>query len=161
MGTGGESMHFEIIDKPSFCVIGKEGSTLMGAGFVQKLWADANTHFNEISNLAKRDKNGNLLGCWGCMSDLTRTFKPWEEDFSKGLYLAGVECKDDALAPDLWTKWKIPAFRYLRIRQEGEYAFQEGLTLLSENGYALVAAAQDFTDPNTGVSYIYYPIEKL
>lgn len=35
------------------------------------------------------------------MSDFSRSFHPWE-DFSKGLYLAGVECSDDAEAPDGW-----------------------------------------------------------
>ena len=46
-------MHIEIINKDSFCVIGKKGSTDMGTGFIQKLWNEANTHFNEISNLVK------------------------------------------------------------------------------------------------------------
>ena len=36
-------MHIEIINKDSFCVIGKEGSTDMGTGFIQKLWNEANT----------------------------------------------------------------------------------------------------------------------
>ena len=31
--------------KASFSVIGKEGSTLDGQGFIQKLWEDANSHF--------------------------------------------------------------------------------------------------------------------
>ena len=91
--------------KSSFSVIGKEGSTLDGQGFIQKLWEDANSHFDEVQSLAKRDENGNLVGIWGAMSDCTHSFKPWEENFSKGLYLAGIECTDDAQAPDGWTKW--------------------------------------------------------
>ena len=39
--------------KPSFSVIGKEGSTLDGQGFIQKLWEDANSHFIEVQPLAK------------------------------------------------------------------------------------------------------------
>ena len=38
--------------KESFSVIGKEGSTKDGAGFIQKLWEDANSHFNEVAHLA-------------------------------------------------------------------------------------------------------------
>ena len=74
--------------KTSFSVIGKEGSTLEGDGFIQKLWTDANSHFEEVQPLAKIDENGNLAGIWGAMSDCTRSFKPWEDNFSKGLYLA-------------------------------------------------------------------------
>jgi len=47
--------------KESFIVIGKEGSTLYCAGFIQKLWDDANSHFGEIAHLAKKDENGNII----------------------------------------------------------------------------------------------------
>ena len=66
--------------KKSFAVIGKEGSTLDGDVFIQKLWNDANTHFGEIQHLAKKDENGNIYGIWGAMSDFSRSFMPWEED---------------------------------------------------------------------------------
>ena len=98
--------------KDSFVVIGKEGSTSDGEGFIQKLWADANSHFEEVQPLAKKNENGDLVGIWGAMSDFSHSFNPWE-DFNKGLYLAGVECRDDAVAPDGWTKWMIPGYEYL------------------------------------------------
>lgn len=41
--------------KESFEAIGKEGSTLDGENFIQKLWDDANSHFEEIQHLAKKD----------------------------------------------------------------------------------------------------------
>ena len=63
--------------KKAFVVIGKEGSTLDGEGFIQKLWDDANSHFSEIAHLAKKDANGNLVGIWGTMSDMSHSFKPW------------------------------------------------------------------------------------
>ena len=50
-------MKIEKIIKGSFAVIGKEGSTSDGDGFIQKLWEDANTHFDQISHLAKKDEN--------------------------------------------------------------------------------------------------------
>lgn len=77
-------------EKESFVIIGKEGSTLDGADFIQKLWEDANSHFGEVQHLAKKDENGDIVGIWGAMSDFSRSFRPWE-DFSQGLYLAGVE----------------------------------------------------------------------
>ena len=101
--------------KKSFVVIGKEGSTLDGEGFIQKLWDDANSHFGEVAHLAKKDANGGIVGIWGAMSDISRSFKPWEDGFSKGLYLAGVECVDNAEAPDGWTKWIIPEYEYIVV----------------------------------------------
>lgn len=77
--------------KEAFVVIGKEGSTSEGEEFIQKLWKDANSHFSEVAHLAKKDANGKLVGIWGAMSDFSRSFQPWEDGFSKGLYLAGVE----------------------------------------------------------------------
>ena len=91
-------MKIEKIRKESFTVIGKEGSTLEGEGFIQRLWQDANSHFDQIADLAKKDAQGNLVGIWGAMSDLTRSFQPWD-DFNKGLYLAGAECMEGAEAP--------------------------------------------------------------
>jgi hypothetical protein len=41
--------------KESFWVIGKEGSTNDGKGFIQKLWADANSNFEEVAPLSKKD----------------------------------------------------------------------------------------------------------
>lgn len=85
-------------EKESFVVIGKEGATTDGDDFIQRLWADADAHFDEVQPLTKTDADGNLAGIWGVMSDFSHSFRPWE-DFSKGLYLAGVECAEDAEAP--------------------------------------------------------------
>ena len=45
-------MRIEKVSKDSFVVIGKEGSTLDGNVFIQRLWQDANTHFDEIADVA-------------------------------------------------------------------------------------------------------------
>ena len=52
----------ETCRKEAFAVIGKEGSTAEGPGFIQRLWAEADAHFSEIAHLAKRDENGALIG---------------------------------------------------------------------------------------------------
>ena len=154
-------MKIEKYVKPSFAVIGKEGSTLDGAGFVQRLWADANAHFGEVQSLAKTDENGNLAGIWGAMSDLSRSFRPWEDGFSRGLYLAGVESADDAEAPAGWTKWVIPGFEYLRAECEGENTFSEMLDYLRQNQIPLAGAVHDFTRPVSGKNYMLFPIRKI
>ena len=142
----------------SFVVIGKEGSTMDGEGFIQKLWEDANSHFGEVQHLAKKDENGNLLGIWGAMSDLSHSFKPWEDNFSKGLYLAGVECVNDAEAPLGWTKWVIPSYEYLYVEMEDGNTFPEVLEYMKENGLELVGAVHDFTCPETGKNFMFFPI---
>ena len=152
-------MNVEKVSKNSFTVIGKEGSTLDGEGFIQRLWQDANGHFEEIEGLAKRDEQGNLVGVWGAMSDLTRSFRPWD-DFSKGLYLAGAECRDDAAAPEGWVKWVIPAYESLVVEHENNQTFAEMIKYMRGNNLSLAGAVNDFTDPKTGKNYMYFPIRK-
>ncbi len=153
-------MKIEKCKKESFVVIGKEGSTLDGAGFIQKLWDDANSHFGEIQHLAKKDQNGNLRGIWGAMSDFSHSFQPWK-DFSQGLYLAGAECNDDAEAPEGWTKWVIPGYEYIYVECENDNNFPKIIQYLKENDIPLAGAVHDFTCPQTGKNYMFFPIRKL
>ena len=151
-------MKLERYRKESFAVIGKEGSTLDGPGFVRKLWADANGHFDEVAPLAKRDDRGNLVGIWGAMTDFSRSFRPWEKNFSEGLYLAGVECPVDAEPPAGWTKWTIPGYEYIRAEVEGDSTFSDVLDYMSANRIPLVGAVQDFSCPQTGKNYMLFPV---
>ncbi len=153
-------MKIETCKKDSFTVIGKEGASADGAGFIQKLWDDANSHFGEIQHLAKKDENGNIIGIWGAMSDYSRSFQPWE-DFKQGLYLAGAECRDDAKAPDGWTKWVIPGYEYLYVERENDSVFPKVLQYLEDNHIALAGAVHDFICPQTGKEYMFFPIKKL
>ncbi|HZJ98671.1 MAG TPA: AraC family transcriptional regulator [Tissierellaceae bacterium] len=109
--------------KETFSVIGKEGSTNDGDGFIQRLWEGDNSHFNEVSSLAKKDQDGNILGVWSDMTDFSRSFYPWEDNFSKGLYLAGFEVIDNANPP---------------------------INYLNENNIRLVGAVQEFNCPEDG-----------
>ena len=154
-------MNMEKCMKEAFAVIGKEGSTEDGPGFVQNLWTDANTHFAEAAHLAKKDENGNLVGIWGAMTDFSRSFLPWEDGFSRGLYLAGVECVDGAQAPEGWVKWNVPGFEYLRVECDHDGVFPEMIDYLRENGISLAGAVHDFTCPQTGKNYMYFPIGRI
>ena len=147
--------------KDSFTIIGKEGSTKDGEGFIPKLWAEANAHFSEISHLAKRNASGDLVGLWGAMSDFSRSFQPWEYGFREGLYLAGCECEDDAEAPEGWTKWVIPAYEYIYAEQEDENTFRKLMAYMFQKQLSMVGAAQDFTDPKTGKCFVFIPIRKI
>lgn len=98
---------------------------------------------------------------WGAMSDFSRSFNPWE-NFNKGLYLAGVECVDDAEAPvGGWTKWIIPGYEYLYVECENDDTFPKAIEYMKDNNIPLVGAVHDFTCPQTGKNYMYFPIRKL
>lgn len=153
-------MKIETCRKGAFTLIGKEGSTAEGEGFIRRLWSEANAHFAEVAALAKKDENGQLAGVWGAMSDLSRSFRPWE-NFGKGLYLAGVECRDGAEAPEGWTKWVVPGYEYLRAEREDGDTFSQVLEYMRENGLPLAGAVHDFTDPQTGKDYLLFPIRRL
>ena len=146
--------------KEKFVVIGKEGSTLDGEGFIQKLWNDANSNFSEVAHLAKRDANGSIVGIWGAMSDISHSFKPWEDGFRKGLYLAGVECVDSAEAPDGWVKWTIPSYEYI-VAENHRRVFEKIIGQMNQEGISLVGAVHDYTDPATGKGYLYFPIREV
>ena len=150
----------ETIVKEAFAVIGMEGSTKDGAGFIAALWDKANSRFGEVEALVARNADGQLRGIWGLMSDFSRSFRPWEKDFTEGLYLAGVECLPDAQPPAGWVKWRVPGFEYLPV-PAGENAFRQGLSLLEEKGLPLAGAVQDFTDPQTGKAFMFFPIRRL
>ena len=153
-------MKFEKCTKPSFVVIGKLGSTKEGSGFIQKLWQEANGLFDEVADLAKRDDQGRLVGIWGAMSDFKLQFQPWE-NFQDGYYLAGVECRDDTVAPAGWTKWVIPGFEYRYVKVDQDYDFQEAVNELRKSNLQIVGAVHDFTLPTTGENYVFFPIKKL
>ena len=154
-------MNIEVISKPAFSVIGKEGSTADGEGFVRRLWSEANSHYDDIAHLAKRDEDGIPVGFWGAMTDFSRSFQPWEDGFSRGLYLAGAECADDAVAPKGWVRWTIPGFEYLRAKCTSQTVFADMLEYLKEQGMALAGAVQDYTDPKTGRNYMLFPTKRL
>ncbi len=154
-------MEIQTCIKESFSVIGKEGSTNDGKDFIQRLWNDANSHFHEIAELAKKDEQDNLIGIWGAMSDLSYSFKPWEDNFTKGLYLAGVEVIAGAEAPQGWVKWTIPSYEYLYVKNESSSTFTDVITYLKAKDISLAGAVHDFNCPETGQGYIFFPIRRL
>ena len=152
-------MDVERIVQPAYCVIGHEGSTADGEGFVMRLWQLSNERFAEAAHLAKREADGRLHAAWGCMSALDRSFAPWE-DFDKGLYLAGFEALPDVVPPEGWVRWDVPGYEAIR-EPAGEGAFAEALKYLESEGLELVLAQQDYTDTATGRNYLVFPIRRL
>ena len=112
-------MKYELIHKGSFRVIGVEGSTKDGEGFIPKLYESLRKRGHEIDHLVKKNADGTIEGTYGLMSDFSRSFKPWENDFSSGLYLAGYELKDEVKEiPAGWTVWTVKEQDYLLAKLE-------------------------------------------
>ena len=157
-------MELVTCELPAFSVIGLEGEAEPGRNPAPALWAAANARFGEVEALALRDGTGMPVGIWGAMSDLSRQFLPWTDGFCRGLYLAGVQTPPDALAPEGWTKWTLPAFACLRVRVEGDCAaaFQAGLDGLARRGLSLAGAVQECQRPAVvGQLYLFFPFKRL
>ena len=157
-------MKVETILKPSTTVIGKLKFVQAGSG-VEDLWKDANCHFDEVFALAKKNPEGKPSGVWGAMSDKAMNFLPWENNFSEGYYLAGVEANPEAQAPQGWTKWTLPGFRYLCVKVENNYqlVMQHVLSdYMPHHQMKLVGAIQEFYQPSeNGQLYLLFPFERV
>jgi len=154
-------MEIEIVELEEISVIGKEGFCTKQKNIVQDLWQEANANFADVKDIGKKNSDGTYVGFWGAMSDETRSFLPWTEQFSKGYYLAGVQSDIDVSAPDGWTKWIIPARRYLCVEVSDNYheVFTKVIKeVLPEKGLTLAGAVCDFTDPKTGKNKLFFPI---
>jgi hypothetical protein len=148
------------VELPAFAVIGKEGATTLGPGFVERLWNDAERDLPAIAAAVRY--NGAMPVYWGLMSDFSHSLAPWANDFKDGLYLAGFELLDPKLIPpEGWVKWEVPERRYLvfPIGDDYEGSFRDGLKALQENGYALSGAVFDHAE--RGVSVLLFPVIPL
>ena len=152
-------MELEKITIDAFSVIGRLGSTNDGQGFIRRLWKDADMNFIQAREFAKKKEDGSLVGLWGLMSDFSMSFNPWEDNFSKGYYLAGFECLEDAIAPVGWTRWDVPKMTYFKVKNE-DAKFSEVIEYFKENNIEMVAAAFDYTDTSDMKNYTLYPIER-
>ena len=154
---------YEIIDLPEIAIIGKEGLCTKEKNVVQDLWQQANSGFSEIADLGMKNADGSFVGFWGAMSDETMSFLPWTENFSRGLYLAGVEVYEDTAVLDGWAKWVMPARKYL-VTDVTPESYKETFgyvisSLISELGMKLTGAVCDFTEPATGQNKLFFPVE--
>lgn len=90
------------------------------------------------------------------------SFLQWSDGFSRGYYLAGIETNIDAVAPRGWEKWIMPARKYFVCEVElNSYmeVFNQVIKYeLPSRNLKLSGATCDFTDPNSGKNYIYFPI---
>ena len=158
-------MDYSIVSLPEIAIIGKAGLCTKDNNIAAELWAQANGHFGEVAELGMREANGAYVGFWGAMSDESMRFLPWEDGFSRGMYLAGVEVPMEAEAPEGWTKWVMPARQYLVADvtpdRYGEVFSDVIRRVIPDTGLKLCGAACDYTDPASGQAKLFFPVERL
>lgn len=155
-------MDIRLIHYKAFSVIGKLGSTNDGEGFIKRLWEEVNRDFKEINDLVLYDSDHHIEAIFGLMSDFSLSFKPWENNFSEGYYLAGPIVRDDAVAPEGFTKWTVKENDYLAVLAlDYQDTFNRMINdFIPNNGYVLTGAVFDYTDPLDGFNYLWFPIKK-
>ena len=109
-----------------------------------------------------KEPDDSYVGFWGAMSDVTRSFQPWTDEYTTGLYLAGVEVYADTPVPQGWVKWVLPARTYLVADVDAStygQVFQEVLTqIIPARGLQLSGAVCDYTKPATGQNRLFFPV---
>ena len=55
----------------------------------------------------------------------------------------------------------IPGYEYIYTACEEEDTFSKVIAYMEENGISLAGAVHDFTCPQTGENYMFFPIRKL
>src|SRR5574344_703251 len=157
-------MKFRLIHKSAFQVIGKEGSTDEGEGFIKKLYLDLEKHFTDIEPFVKKVK-GKVEGQYGLMSDFAYKFKPWEENFTKGLYLAGPVLSSKGLDHDIkgFKVWSVKEQDYFEVELEKDDNYQEVFNhfvyyQIPFEMKTLSGAAFDYYSFSKQKQYILFPV---
>lgn len=151
------------IDLPTIYVIGKEGRGLAeeGASWVPALWDQVNDHFEElIVSLTGQEQES--LHLWGLMSDGKEWLEPWQNE---GRYLAGVQVTKEAIVPEGWTCWELPAKSYLTVKANGDKIEEATNLMLGEifplEKLELAGAIQEHYLPEfaQGEVELYFPFK--
>lgn len=153
---------YKIVDLPQIAIIGQEGFCTKEKNEIQNLWEQTNLRFRDVADIGMKNADGSYVGFWGAMSDETMSFMPWTDNFSRGLYLAGIEVYEDTAVPAGWVKWVMPARKYLvtEVNPDNyEETFRNVINhLIPELGMTLAGAVCDFTEPATGQNKLFFPV---
>ena len=155
-------LKYEIVNLPKIAVIGREGFCTKEQNVVRELWEQANARFGEVADLGMKNPDGSYVGFWGAMSDEAMAFLPWTDNYTRGLYLAGIEVYADTAVPAGWVKWVMPARKYLVTAvnpDRYEETFRTVIDrLLPALGLRLAGAVCDFTEPADGQNKLFFPV---
>ena len=135
--------------KDAFAVIGKmgQGTADNPEVWVEPLWKAAKSNVKEIESLVRKGENGAPL-FWGAYNDMAEGNERWGEDgmSDAGKFMAGCEADPDAVPPEGWSKWIIPAQTYL----VAPCAVDDGVKVYTD-------IAEKFGDRIVGNFHEFYP----
>jgi len=145
--------------KDTFAVIGKagQGAANNPQAWILPLWEDANAHFTEVAALAKKNEDG-APQIWGAMNDTAESNKRWNDE--SGKYMAGCETDVNAVPPDGWTKWVIPAQTYLIVETTMDQCGEVFGDITSNPSIKIIATMHErYPEPgNPNVVELWFPI---
>ncbi|MDD4496257.1 MAG: zinc ribbon domain-containing protein [Eubacteriales bacterium] len=145
--------------KEAFAVIGKagQGAANNSQTWILPLWDDANTHFTEVAALARKSEDGTPQ-IWGAMNDTAESNKRWDNEAGK--YMAGFETDVNAVPPDGWTKWTIPAQTYMIVETTmAEYGEVFGAITNNPNINIIATMHERYPEPgNSHIVELWFPI---
>ncbi|MDF2685198.1 MAG: effector-binding protein [Clostridia bacterium] len=151
--------------KNEFTVIGKIGQGLSkdASDWVPRIWEGANKDFDQIKTIILYNNDGGIKGLWGIMSDVQEKFEVWNEN---GKYLAGCEADKNAIPPEGWTKWTIPAQTYLSVACSNEtygdiFNYIKTDYIIKNNLKIAGAIHEHYPEPgNPNNIELYFPVKK-
>jgi len=139
-------MDFEKVKKESFAVIGKEGP-VSGNDYEEELWDMVRDGFMEVWPLNK--------------GGAQQSTNMWSLHSADGkLFLAGIEVEDDSVAPEGWTKWVVPAYEYIQVKNQIG-AEESAKTWLSGNNLELVGPVLRVSNLMDMTDTLCFPVKKI
>lgn len=151
-------MNTKYLYKDTFAVIGKvgQGSVNNSQEWILPLWNEASTHFSEIADIIRKNENG-MPFIWGAMNDVNEQNGRWSDT---GKYMASSEADVDAIAPEGWTKWVIPAQTYLVVSCTMDEYGDVFDSITSDPEIKIVGTVHEYyPEPdNPNIVELYFPI---
>ena len=151
--------------KDAFAVIGKmgQGTADNPQEWITPLWEAATSNFKEVESLIRKNESAAPL-IWGAMNDIDESNKRWGEEglSNSGKYMASGEADVDAVAPEGWTKWVIPAQTYLVASCTMEEYADVFKDIVDKLGSDIIGSVHEFYPEagNPNVLDIYFPISQ-
>jgi predicted transcriptional regulator YdeE len=152
-------MQKKIIYKETFSVIGKMGQGMADSpkSWILPLWKETTACFDEIAHVIRKDEKGTPAGVWGAMNDIDEQNRLWGES---GRYMAGCEADTNAVPPEGWAKWVIPAQTYLVVDCAPDSIGEIFGKITNDKSITIVGTTHerypDLENPN--VLELYFPI---
>jgi len=149
--------------KDAFAVIGKmgQGSADNAKEWILPLWDDAVSNFKEVEHLIRKHESGEPI-FWGAGNDVGESNKRWGWGGlnDEGKFMAGGEADLDAIPPDGWSKWVIPAQTYVVASCTADDLIKVFADIVEKFGERIVGCEHEFyPEPgNDDVIDMYVPI---